>query len=172
MNEWIQVVGVCLQVATHADCSASWGVGGGEWGRRTSQVHVRGHPGGKLGMLCCWSAGCLHLRSGQQLCPNLIIIPSYGRHMLWSHLKHPICLQPFVSCIARRCTALHSPPALWPRRSTQQNWTLLTARPLSFVLPLPCPLSLLFLVAKVLERQAGVALQNVRVKWLGIQPNI
>jgi len=34
------------------------------------------------GSLACSAAVCLHLHSGQQLCPNLIIIPSYSRHML------------------------------------------------------------------------------------------
>jgi hypothetical protein len=140
-------------------------------GRRTSQVHVRGHPGGKLGMLCCCVSSS----------------PLGSTTLLHSH-DYPLLRQPYaltasetprlsptfclLHCPPLHCTVLcththtlslylcvFSPLALWSRRrSTQQNLTLPTACSLTLirrVLFLFSP-SILSLVAKlkVLERQA------------------
>ena len=100
--------------------------------RWTSQVHVRGHPGGKLGMLCRWLSSS----------------PLGSTALPQSH-NYPLLRQAYA------LTASETPPlsptfcllpvaAICP--STQQNLTLLTALPLSLF---PLSLSLLSLVASI-----------------------
>lgn len=133
-----------------------WGWAGA-WGRRTSQVHVRGSPGGKLGMPCCWlSSSPLGSTAVPQSHNYPLLRQAYALTASETpHLSPTFCL---LHCSPLQCCTAHTLSlSLWPRRrgSTQQNLTLLTAsspiliRSLSTLSP---PLSLsLSPAAKVLH---------------------